>query len=115
MSVHSAPGHTPGHLFYLVSGGSRDVIFTGDAAKNRAELLSRTADMTYDQPVSRKSISAIWEVWRRRPGTVLIPGHDLPMIIENGEPRYLACRGAGIAAWFGTALDQLTIFDIAVS
>jgi glyoxylase-like metal-dependent hydrolase (beta-lactamase superfamily II) len=115
MSVHSAPGHTPGHLFYLVSGGSNDVIFTGDAAKNRAELLSRTADMTYDQPVSRKSISAIWEVWRRRPGTVLIPGHDLPMIIENGEPRYLARRGAGIAAWFGTALDQLTIFDIAVS
>ncbi|HEX4159236.1 MAG TPA: MBL fold metallo-hydrolase [Rhizomicrobium sp.] len=115
MSVHSAPGHTPGHLFYLVSGSRHDVIFTGDAAKNRAELVSRTADMSYDQSVSRNSLDTIWAAWRRRPGTVLIPGHDVPMIIENGEPRYLGRREADIAAWFGTTLDQLTIIDLAAS
>jgi N-acyl homoserine lactone hydrolase len=46
ISVQSAPGHTPGHVFFLLSGSSRNVIFTGDAAKNRAELISRIADMT---------------------------------------------------------------------
>jgi N-acyl homoserine lactone hydrolase len=115
MSVHAAPGHTPGHVFFRLSGNSRDVIFTGDAAKNRAELISRTADMTYDQAVSRKSIDAIWEVWRQRPGTVLIPGHDVPMRLENGEPRYLVPREGAIAAWFGTGLDRLTVFDISLN
>jgi N-acyl homoserine lactone hydrolase len=89
ISVHAAPGHTPGHVIFLLSGLSRDVIFTGDAAKNRAELISRTADMTYDQAVSRRSIDAIWELWRRRSDTVLIPGHDVPMVLDEGEPRIL--------------------------
>ena len=86
ISVRAAPGHTPGHVIFVLSGLSRDVIFTGDAAKNRAELISRTADMTYDQTVSRQSIDAIWELWRRRSGTVLIPGHDVPMVLDEGEP-----------------------------
>ena len=114
ISVHEAPGHTPGHLIFLLSGLSRDVIFTGDAAKNRAELMSRTADMTYDPAVSRESIDAIWLLWRRRSGTVLIPGHDAPMVLDEDEPRYLAPREAAVAAWFGAALDQLTVFDIAM-
>ena len=62
IQVHSAPGHTPGHVFFVLRGEKRDVIFTGDAAKNRAEILSRSADMTYDQNVSRQSIEAIWEI-----------------------------------------------------
>ena len=113
ISVRAAPGHTPGHVIFLLSGLSHDVIFTGDAAKNRAELISRTADMTYDQTVSRQSIDAIWELWRRRSGTVLIPGHDVPMVLDGGEPRYLVPREAAVAVWFGTGLDQLSMFDIA--
>src|SRR6266571_3966122 len=46
ITAHDAPGHTPGHLVYVVSGGERDVIFSGDSAKNRAELLTREADMS---------------------------------------------------------------------
>jgi N-acyl homoserine lactone hydrolase len=111
--AHAAPGHTPGHLIFVLSGVERDIIFTGDAAKNRAEILSRTADMTYDQTVSRRSIEAIWEIWRRRPGTILVPGHDVPMILDEGTPRYLAPREAGISAWMGSELDQLTLFDLA--
>ena len=41
----SSPGHTPGHLLYLLKGSEHDVIFTGDAAKNRAELLCGKADV----------------------------------------------------------------------
>ena len=115
ISVHAAPGHTPGHVFFVLAGKTRDIIFTGDAAKNRAEILSRTADMTYDQSVSRRSIELIWELWRKRPGTVLVPGHDVPMILDNrGEPKYMAPREASISSWFGETLDQLKMFDLTV-
>ncbi len=60
-AVHAAPGHTPGHVIFVLEGAAADIIFTGDAAKNRAEILSRTADMTYDQDISRRSIELIWE------------------------------------------------------
>lgn len=110
--AHHAPGHTPGHLIFVLEGESRDIIFTGDAAKNRAEILSRSADMTYDQTVSRTSIEMIWGLWQHKPGTVVIPGHDVPMVLQDGEPVYIADRQGGIAAWFDTTLDQTKIFDI---
>jgi len=108
----AAPGHTPGHLIFHLAGTERDVIFTGDAAKNRAELMSHTADMTYDPAVSRASIEAIWALWRARPGTILVPGHDVPMTLADGMPKTLAARDAGVAAWSGDTLDRLTIFDL---
>jgi N-acyl homoserine lactone hydrolase len=112
ISVHAAPGHTPGHVFFLLAGETRDVIFTGDAAKNRAELLSRSADMTCDPAVSRASIEGIWELWRRRPETILVPGHDVPMVLKDGAPQYLAPREGAIAAWFGDTLDRTALFDL---
>jgi N-acyl homoserine lactone hydrolase len=54
-----------------------DVIFAGDAAKNRAELVSGITNMTYDAPVSKASIDAIWAMWRKRPGNIVVPGHDV--------------------------------------
>ena len=48
VTAHIAPGHTPGHLMYVLSGRDREVIFTGDAAKNRAELVSGHADASYN-------------------------------------------------------------------
>ncbi len=112
LTAHHAPGHTPGHLIFVLEGESRDIIFTGDAAKNRAEILSRSADMTYDQTVSRTSIEMIWGLWQHKTGTVLIPGHDVPMVLQDGEPVYIADRQGGIAAWFDSTLDQTKIFDI---
>lgn len=107
-----APGHTPGGFIFVLEGQTRNVIFTGDSAKNRTELVSRTADMTYDPAVTRQTIDMIWKLWRRRPGTVLVPGHDLPMIIEDGVPRYVGKREAAISAWFGEGLDTTTRFDL---
>jgi N-acyl homoserine lactone hydrolase len=112
ISVHAAPGHTPGHIVFVLEGRNRDIIFTGDAAKNRAEILSRTADMTCDASVSRASIEGIWTLWRKRPGSVLVPGHDVPMVLDNGEPTYMVARESGIAAWFDRSLDQLHVFDL---
>ena len=44
----------------MLSGNDRDILFTGDAAKNRVERLTRTADMTYDASVTAASIESMW-------------------------------------------------------
>jgi len=112
ITAHMAPGHTPGHLIYVLSGSERDVIFTGDAAKNRVELLGGKADNTYDQSVSMASIATIWTLWRRRPGSILVPGHDIPMTQTDGRIEYLASRTAVVKAWFGNDLDTMTSFEL---
>ena len=99
----------------MLAGGERDIVFSGDAAKNRAELLSLTADLTMDQAVSRKSIERIWELWRRRPDGMLVPGHDVPMVLEGGQPRYLDKHEAAITSWFGEDLEQTTRFELALA
>ncbi len=114
ITAHIAPGHTPGCLVYVLHGKDRDVIFTGDAAKNRAEMISRDTDMTYDRKVSRASIEMIWDLWRKKPGSILVPGHDLPMTQEGGVTRYLGKREAQISAWFGDGMDQTTLIELAV-
>lgn len=110
--AHHAPGHTPGHLIFVAEGVEKDVIFTGDAAKNRVELITLAADMTYDPAVTRASIEAMWRLWRKKPGSVVIPGHDLPMVLDGDQPRYLGTRSAGITAWFGDGLDQTTLIEL---
>lgn len=112
LTAHPAPGHTPGHLVFVLSGQTRDVVFTGDAAKNRAELLSRSADMSLDVHDSAATIERIWALWSAKPGSVLVPGHDLPMVLSDGQPAYLAEREGGIRAWLGDTLEQTTEFSI---
>lgn len=115
MIAHLAPGHTPGGLVYCLHGETHDVIFTGDAAKNRAELVSGDTDMTYDPTVSAATIDMIWNLWRQREGSVLIPGHDLPMLQLDGAPRYIGQREAAIRAWYGDDMDHTTLIDLVVA
>ena len=110
--AYDAPGHTPGHLIFLLSGRERDVLFTGDAAKNRVELLTRQADMTYDSSVTAASIESMWVLWRKRPSTLLVPGHDLPMVLENDQPVFVGKRQAAIESWFEDSLEQMTRFEL---
>ena len=112
ITAHLAPGHTPGHLIFVLRTAERTVIFTGDAAKNRAELVSRTTDMTYDAAVSKASIEMIWKLWRERPDTVVVPGHDMPMVQENGVTKYITKREAAVAAWFGDDMETTTLFKL---
>jgi len=115
MTGFLAPGHTPGCLVYRLRGETHDVIFTGDAAKNRAELVSGDTDMTYDAAVSAASIAMIWALWRERAGSVVIPGHDLPMLQEDGVVRFIGTREAAIKAWYGDGMEQTTLIDLVVS
>jgi glyoxylase-like metal-dependent hydrolase (beta-lactamase superfamily II) len=112
ITAHLAPGHTPGHLIFVLRTPERTVIFTGDAAKNRAELVSRTTDMTYNAAISRASIEMIWKLWRERPGTVVVPGHDMPMTQDNGVTTYIGKREAAITAWFGDDMETTTLFKL---
>ncbi|MDE2006739.1 MAG: MBL fold metallo-hydrolase [Rhodospirillales bacterium] len=115
MTAYDAPGHTPGHLIFVLAGKERDVIFTGDAAKNRVELLTRAADMSYDASVTAASIGRMWELWTKRPGTLLVPGHDLPMLLEDGKPVYVGKREAAITAWYGDDLETTTRFELTIA
>lgn len=114
VTAHITSGHTPGHLTYVLREADHDVIFTGDAAKNRAELKSRTAASTYDPAISTKSIEQIWSWWRDRPGTILVPGHDIAMVENAGDIYYLERRAATIEAWYGDDLESTTVINLAV-
>lgn len=109
--AHLAPGHTPGCLFFTLSGEDRDVIFTADSAKSRAELVSRQADMTLDAALSTSSIEKIWAAWRRRDGSIIIPGHDAPLFLRGDEVILLYPRIGGLAANFGDTLHDVTTVD----
>jgi N-acyl homoserine lactone hydrolase len=114
ITAHLAPGHTPGCLVFVLHAPERDVIFAGDAAKNRAEMVSRTTDMTYDPAISRASIESIWKMWRKRPGNILVPGHDVPMVLEDDKPKYIDKREAAITAWYGDDMEKTTLFKLTV-
>jgi glyoxylase-like metal-dependent hydrolase (beta-lactamase superfamily II) len=114
ITAYLAPGHTPGHLIYVLHADEHDVIFTGDAAKNRAELVSGTTDMTYDPAVSRSSIEMIWKIWRKRPGSIVVPGHDMPMVMEKDEAKFITKREAAIVAWYGDDMETTTLFKLTV-
>jgi len=111
-TAHAAPGHTPGHLVYVLEGKESDAIFTGDAAKNRAELLSRKGEATYDAKQSGASIAMIWKLWRRREGSILVPGHDLPMKQKDGRITYLGKREAALKVWFGRSVETSTLIRL---
>ena len=108
-----AQGHTPGHLIFILEGDNRDIIFTGDAAKNRTELLSMAADMSLNKDESHASFERIWEAWRSKSGSILVPGHDLPMRLgDDDAPEYLGKREGAIRAWLGECLDQTHTFSL---
>jgi glyoxylase-like metal-dependent hydrolase (beta-lactamase superfamily II) len=113
LTAHMTPGHTPGSLVFLLQNGDTPVLFTGDAAKNRAELLSLEADMSYDPSISRGSFERIWSLWRQKPGTLLIPGHDLTMKLDaQGRPEYVGERRASMLTWFGESIHETTEIDL---
>ena len=113
LTAHAAPGHTPGSLIFHLAANEPQIIFSGDAAKNRAELMSGKVDSSMDDAASAASLDLIWKLWRANPGTLLIPGHDLAMKLDaHGKPAYLGERQAGISAWFDPDLEVTTEFDI---
>ena len=113
LTAHHAPGHTPGHLCYLFDAAEGAVLFTGDAAKNRAELRSHRGFGALDARAGAETLRWIDDAWRRRPGTVVVPGHDVPLTLDAaGVPQYAGTRSAAMLSWFGDTLDDVTTIDL---
>ena len=55
----------------------------------------------------------IWTLWRRRAGSILVPGHDLPMTQVDGKTQYIGTREASICSWFGDDMDTTTLIELA--
>ena len=70
----STPGHTPGHLSYLVPTLDGSLLVVGDAVKTVHELRSGDFAMTLDAKASEKSLSRIRAM--AEAGTELMLGHD---------------------------------------
>lgn len=51
-------------------------------------------------------------MWREKPETIVVPGHDIPMRIDNGEPHGLGTRQAVLKAWFGRDMITMTEIDL---
>jgi N-acyl homoserine lactone hydrolase len=42
----------------------------------------------------------------------VVPGHDVPMVLENGATKYIDRREAAISAWFGDDMETTTLFKL---
>ena len=78
------PGHSPGHLSYRVATTSGEILFAGDAVKNRYELATAIVDSTLDAAASRASVDRLRSIMDENPTIVMIPGHDVRLGSVNG-------------------------------
>jgi glyoxylase-like metal-dependent hydrolase (beta-lactamase superfamily II) len=112
LHVRIAPGHTPGHLVFVLNGDEHDMLFLGDAAKTRAELASRHCEATLDAAQSTHTVEMIWSLWRARPGNIAVPGHDVPMVQRDGRIEGLQSHQAAIKATFGDDPEECEIIGL---
>ena len=69
-------------------------------------------DRTYDATLTKTPIEAIWKFWRQEPNNVLEPGDYLPVVLDDGVPRYLCEGEASIPAWCAEDLKQATVISL---
>lgn len=113
ITAYEVPGHTPGHLLFVLDNGLTNILFTGDSAKNKAELICRKVIDTEDPHKSATSIELIWQKWFEKPGSLLIPGHDVTMVLDaENQPVHVGERKAGIYAWFTENIEHSDTFDL---
>ena len=74
--------------------------------------MSRDTDASYDKKVSAASIEMIWSHWTKKPGTILIPGHDTPMVLRDGRPTFIGKLEASIKSWTGDDMETTTVFKL---
>jgi glyoxylase-like metal-dependent hydrolase (beta-lactamase superfamily II) len=112
LRAYAGPGHTPGHLFFVLEADERDVLFVGDAAKTRAELASRQCEATLDAARSADTVARIWSYWSRKPASIVVPGHDVPLIQKEGRIEYLERHEAAVRVSFGDDPQACDVIDL---
>lgn len=81
----ATPGHTPGHVAYQAPTPSGDLLFAGDAVKNRRELATGEAESTLDPAASRASIARLRDRLAADTRRELVPGHDVRLGWRDGD------------------------------
>jgi N-acyl homoserine lactone hydrolase len=56
----------------------------------------------------------IWGHWKKKPGTIVVPGHDRPMVLSNDNPTYIGKLQAAIKSWTGDDMETTTLFQLVV-
>jgi glyoxylase-like metal-dependent hydrolase (beta-lactamase superfamily II) len=76
----STPGHSPGHISYLVNASGGPVLITGDAAAYHAQLAHRIrpAPGVFDPDAAARSLDQLAELTERFPRLRVFAGHELP-------------------------------------
>ena len=97
----------PGHIDLGDMG--QDATPANERRYSNDQRVSGSTDMTYDAAVRR---DMIWKVWRMRPGSIVVPGLDLPMMLDGDRPQYLGKREAAITSWYGDDLETTTLFEL---
>lgn len=101
VTVMATPGHTPGHVAYRVATGDAEVVFAGDAVKNRFELASGEVDSTMDPAASLSSIRRLRRCLIDNPSAVLVPGHDVRLRWAEDAPVALDAQRCDVVAYLG--------------
>jgi glyoxylase-like metal-dependent hydrolase (beta-lactamase superfamily II) len=105
ISVLDAPGHTPGHLAYRVATTDGDVLFAGDAVKNRYELATGNVDSSLDMAASRRSVERLRSIMVEEAIT-MVPGHDVPLAVRSGQVQALAPQTAQFSVFLDTTAGE---------
>jgi N-acyl homoserine lactone hydrolase len=92
------PGHTPGHLAFLVESREGALIFAGDAVKNAYELATSRVDSTMNDELSRASVARLRGLLSETSGR-LIPGHDVPLLAAGDGIERAAAQVAEISVF----------------
>jgi glyoxylase-like metal-dependent hydrolase (beta-lactamase superfamily II) len=92
----ATPGHTPGHLAFLVQTDDGSLIFAGDAVKNVHELSTLKFDFTMDAAASRRSAARLRSLMKDT-GAALVPGHDVLLQLSDDHIMRTAAVGAQIS------------------
>lgn len=109
----ATPGHTPGHLSYVARGEQSDLIFTGDAVKNQAELMTGQVDMTLDPAASHASVQRLRDLAVQDPSNVIVCGHDRLLGLNGNQLSYLSELQATLSARLSSEFDKETVIDLA--
>ena len=106
------PGHTPGHIAYVVRGEKGGLIFAGDAVKNQAELMTEQVDMTLDLEKSKISVRRVRDITAANPENTLVCGHDRLLGLADGKLVYKGKLEGAMLARFTPDFEQQARIDL---
>lgn len=80
LEAFPTPGHTEHHVGFRLDD-DRTYGFTGDAVKNTREVATENPMVLHDKQEAIETIQSVKETI-----DLVIPGHDAPFFIEEGQP-----------------------------